>query len=80
MVKKDIGKLSTETLRSFQAAAPGVAGSAVVSVDGSAIASELPTSVAERRVCAMSAAMWPWAIKRPPSSSTAELVRGVMTE
>ena len=57
VVKKDIGKLLTETLRSFQAAAPGVTGSAVVSVDGFAIASELPTSVEERRVCAMSAAM-----------------------
>lgn len=57
MAEKDIGKVLTDTLRSFQAAAPGVMGSAVVSVDGFAIASELPGSVEERRVSAMAAAM-----------------------
>jgi len=57
MAEKDLGKRLTEVLRGFQAAAPGVMGSAVVSVDGFAIASELPGSVEERRVSAMSAAM-----------------------
>lgn len=57
MAKTDMGKALTEVLRGFQAAAPGVLGSAVVSVDGFAIASELPGSVEERRVSAMSAAM-----------------------
>jgi predicted regulator of Ras-like GTPase activity (Roadblock/LC7/MglB family) len=57
MAAKDLGKELTAVLRSFQGAAPGVMGSAVVSVDGFAIASELPGSVEERRVSAMSAAM-----------------------
>jgi len=57
MAEKDMGKLLTEVLRGFQVAAPGVMGSAVVSVDGFAIASELPGSVEERRVSAMAAAM-----------------------
>ncbi len=57
MTERDIGKRLTEILRSFQASAPGVMGSAVVSVDGFAIASELAASVEERRVAAMSAAM-----------------------
>jgi predicted regulator of Ras-like GTPase activity (Roadblock/LC7/MglB family) len=57
MAEKDIGKALTEVLRGFQGAAPGVMGSAVVSVDGFAIASELPGSVEERRVSAMAAAM-----------------------
>jgi predicted regulator of Ras-like GTPase activity (Roadblock/LC7/MglB family) len=54
---KDLGKELSGVLRSFQAAAAGVMGSAVVSADGFAIASELPSSVEERRVSAMSAAM-----------------------
>lgn len=57
MAEKDMGRVLTEVLRGFQAAAPGVLGSAVVSVDGFAIASELPGSVEERRVSAMAAAM-----------------------
>jgi predicted regulator of Ras-like GTPase activity (Roadblock/LC7/MglB family) len=57
MAAKDLGQELTGVLRGFQAAAPGVMGSAVVSVDGFAIASELPGSVEERRVSAMSAAM-----------------------
>ena len=57
MAKKDIGKALTDVLRDFQAAAPGVMGSAVVSADGFAVASELPGSVEERRVSAMAAAM-----------------------
>ncbi|NIN70059.1 MAG: diacylglyceryl transferase, partial [Anaerolineae bacterium] len=50
MPAKDLDKELTGVLRGFQAAAPGVMGSAVVSVDGFAIASELPGSVEERRV------------------------------
>ena len=57
MAGKDLDKELTAVLRGFQAAAPGVMGSAVVSIDGFAIASELPGSVEERRVSAMSAAM-----------------------
>jgi predicted regulator of Ras-like GTPase activity (Roadblock/LC7/MglB family) len=57
MAKDDIGKVLTGVLREFQGAAPGVMGSAVVSADGFAIASELPGSVEERRVSAMAAAM-----------------------
>jgi predicted regulator of Ras-like GTPase activity (Roadblock/LC7/MglB family) len=54
---KDLGKELSSVLRSFQTAAAGVMGSAVVSADGFAIASELPSSVEERRVSAMAAAM-----------------------
>jgi predicted regulator of Ras-like GTPase activity (Roadblock/LC7/MglB family) len=57
MAKDNIGKALTGVLREFQGAAPGVMGSAVVSADGFAIASELPGSVEERRVSAMAAAM-----------------------
>jgi predicted regulator of Ras-like GTPase activity (Roadblock/LC7/MglB family) len=57
VAERDLGAALTEVLRGFQAAAPGVMGSAVVSVDGFAIASELPGSVEERRVSAMAAAM-----------------------
>jgi predicted regulator of Ras-like GTPase activity (Roadblock/LC7/MglB family) len=57
MSAKDLSKELAGVLRSFQGAAPGVMGSAVVSADGFAIASELPGSVEERRVSAMSAAM-----------------------
>lgn len=57
MPAEDLDKELTGVLRGFQAAAPGVMGSAVVSVDGFAIASELPGSVEERRVSAMAAAM-----------------------
>jgi len=57
MAAKDLGKELTAVLRGFQSAAPGVMGSAVVSIDGFTIASELPGSVEERRVSAMSAAM-----------------------
>jgi len=57
MAGKDLDKELTAVLSGFQAAAPGVMGSAVVSIDGFAIASELPGSVEERRVSAMSAAM-----------------------
>jgi predicted regulator of Ras-like GTPase activity (Roadblock/LC7/MglB family) len=53
---KDMSKALAEVLRAFQTAA-GIMGSAVVSIDGFAIASELPGSVEERRVSAMAAAM-----------------------
>jgi predicted regulator of Ras-like GTPase activity (Roadblock/LC7/MglB family) len=55
--EKDMSITLTEALRAFQASSPGVMGSAVVSVDGFIIASELPGSVEERRVAAMAAAM-----------------------
>lgn len=54
---KEMSSALTEALRAFQAASPGVMGSAVVSIDGFIIASELPGSVEERRVAAMAAAM-----------------------
>jgi predicted regulator of Ras-like GTPase activity (Roadblock/LC7/MglB family) len=57
MAQKDMGQVLTGILRSFEAATSGVMGAAVVSVDGFAIASELPSSVEERRVSAMAAAM-----------------------
>lgn len=57
MAKKSMAKALAEVLGGFQGAAPGVMGSAVVSVDGFAVASELPGSVEERRVSAMAAAM-----------------------
>ncbi len=44
-------------LRNFQAAAPDIEASAVVSVDGLIMASALPQGVEEDRVSAMSAAM-----------------------
>lgn len=46
-----------ESLRSLQAGSPDVEASAVVSVDGLALASALPAEVEEDRVAAMSAAM-----------------------
>ncbi len=47
----------TERLRSLRASSPDVEASAVVSVDGLTIASDLPSGVEEDRVSAMSAAM-----------------------
>jgi predicted regulator of Ras-like GTPase activity (Roadblock/LC7/MglB family) len=57
MAEQELQKRLTDLLRGFQAAAPGVLGSAVISADGFAIASELPGSVQERTVSAMAAAM-----------------------
>ena len=57
MAEKDMNNKLTDLLRSFQASTPGVLGAGVISVDGFAIASELPQSVEERRVAAMAAAM-----------------------
>jgi len=57
IAEKDLNKRLTEVLRGFQTSTPGVLGAAVISVDGFAIASELPASVEERRVAAMAAAM-----------------------
>ena len=49
--------LLVERLMEFQASTPDVEASAVVSVDGLAIATALPADVEEDRVSAMSAAM-----------------------
>lgn len=49
--------LMVSRLREMQAASPDIEASAVVSVDGLAIASALPAEVEEDRVSAMSAAM-----------------------
>lgn len=46
-----------ERLKDLQAAAPGIMASAVVTSDGLALASALPSDVEEERVAAMSAAM-----------------------
>jgi len=50
-------QLMVDRLRDLQASTPDVEASAVVSVDGLVIASNLPADVEEDRVSAMSAAM-----------------------
>ena len=50
-------ELMVERLRDLQATTPEIEASAVVSVDGLAMASSLPANVEEDRVSAMSAAM-----------------------
>ncbi|MBI5305791.1 MAG: roadblock/LC7 domain-containing protein [Chloroflexi bacterium] len=57
MAEKDLTTQLTELLRTLQSTTPGVMGAGIISVDGFAIASELPQSVEERRVAAMAAAM-----------------------
>ena len=57
MAEEDLTGQLTKILRTFQASTPGVLGAGIISVDGFAIASELPESVEERRVAAMAAAM-----------------------
>ncbi len=57
MPETDLTSRLTDILRTFQASTPGALGAGVISVDGFAIASELPQSVEERRVAAMAAAM-----------------------
>ncbi len=57
MAEKDMTAKLTELLRAFQASTPGVVGAGIISMDGFAIASELPQSVEERRVAGMAAAM-----------------------
>ncbi|MBI5653459.1 MAG: roadblock/LC7 domain-containing protein [Chloroflexi bacterium] len=57
MSEKDLTKQLTDILRGLQSATPGLIGAGVISIDGFAIASELPQSVEERRVAAMAAAM-----------------------
>ncbi len=57
MAEKEMTNRLTDLLRAFQASTPGVIGAGVISVDGFAIASELPQSVEERRVAAMAAAL-----------------------
>lgn len=54
---KTRAQLIVEKLRDMQASSPDIEASAVVSVDGLAIASALPQGVEEDRVAAMSAAM-----------------------
>jgi len=56
-VTKTRAQLIVEKLRDMQASSPDIEASAVVSVDGLAIASALPQGVEEDRVAAMSAAM-----------------------
>lgn len=56
-MEEDLTSQLTKILRTFQASTPGVLGAGIISVDGFAIASELPDSVEERRVAAMAAAM-----------------------
>ena len=50
-------ELMVDRLRDLQATTPEIEASAVVSVDGLAMASSLPANVEEDRVSAMSAAM-----------------------
>lgn len=50
-------ELLSERLRDLQASSPDMEASAIVSVDGLAIASALPADAEEDRVAAMSAAM-----------------------
>lgn len=50
-------ELMVDRLRDLQATTPEIEASAVVSVDGLAMASSLPPSIEEDRVSAMSAAM-----------------------
>lgn len=57
MARKSKVEELTSLLKDFEAAAPDVEASAVVSVDGLMIASALPQDVEEDRVAAMSAAM-----------------------
>jgi len=57
MPEEDLTSQLTRILRTFQASTPGVLGAGIISVDGFAIASELPENVEERRVAAMAAAM-----------------------
>ncbi len=57
MAEKNLQNKLTDLLRNFQAGAPGVLGSSIISPDGFTIASELPASGQERRVAAMAAAM-----------------------
>ena len=54
---KSRSQLIVDRLRDMQASSPSIEASAVVSVDGLAIAAALPSSVEEDRVAAMSAAM-----------------------
>jgi predicted regulator of Ras-like GTPase activity (Roadblock/LC7/MglB family) len=56
-LNKSRSQLIVERLRDMQASSPDIEASAVVSVDGLAIASALPQGVEEDRVAAMSAAM-----------------------
>jgi len=74
MAEKDLTTQLTEILRTLQVTTPGVIGSGIISVDGFAIASELPQSVEERRVAAMAAAMLALG-----EQTTSELEQGRLT-
>ena len=57
MMEMNLNMVLTDILRKFKSSTPSILGAAVISTDGFTIASELPTSVEERRVAAMAAAM-----------------------
>ena len=57
MTPKDVSSRLKKLLKTLQASTPGLLGAGIISTDGFAIASELPQSVEERRVAAMSAAI-----------------------
>jgi predicted regulator of Ras-like GTPase activity (Roadblock/LC7/MglB family) len=57
MAEKTLTDRIVERLRNLQMSTPDIEASALVSVDGLAIASALPAGVEEDRVAAMSAAM-----------------------
>ena len=57
MTEQDLTAQLTNLLARFQSTTPGMIGSGIISVDGFAIASELPENVEDRRVAAMAAAM-----------------------
>ena len=57
MAEPNLNDVLTGILRGFKTSTTGILGAAVISTDGFTIASELPSSVDERRVAAMAAAM-----------------------
>lgn len=74
MTPKDVSSRLKKLLETLQASTPGLLGSGVISMDGFAIASELPQSVEECRVAAMSAA-----ILALGEQTTAEFEHGKLT-
>ncbi len=54
---ENLNKVLSDILRGFKTSTPGIVGAAIISTDGFTIATELPTSVDERRVAAMAAAI-----------------------
>ena len=53
----DVTYLLNDSLQKLARGAPGILGSAIVSIDGFTIASQLPSGVEERKLGAMAAAM-----------------------